>query len=65
MTRRKLTDAERHAKVEAATAELHQAVAELTGSDAWGRMLRVAAAFPTYSTTASCWPAKPAPAAWS
>jgi len=48
-TRSRKTDEERKAEVEALTEQLHTAVGELTSSEAWMRMLAVAAKFHRYS----------------
>jgi hypothetical protein len=50
-TRTAKTPDERAAEVEALTAQLAEAVMELTTSEAWVRMLRVAAKFTRYSPT--------------
>jgi hypothetical protein len=50
-TRRRLTDEERAARVEAVTAELATAVAALTDSTGWRSMLEVSARFRRYSLT--------------
>jgi hypothetical protein len=48
-TRRGKTDEQRAAEVETLTDKLHAAVAELTSSEAWLRMLAVSARFTRYS----------------
>ena len=48
--RRRLTDEERAARVEALTAELAAAVAALTVSTGWRSMLEVSARFRRYSS---------------
>ena len=48
--RRRLTDEERAARVEAVTAELAAAVAALTDSTGWRSMLEVSARFRRYSS---------------
>jgi len=48
-TRSRKTDEERKAEVEALTEQLHAAIGELTSSEAWVRMLAVAAKFHRYS----------------
>jgi predicted metal-dependent enzyme (double-stranded beta helix superfamily) len=47
--RRGKTDEQRAAEVEALTDKLHAAVADLTSSEAWLRMLAVSARFTRYS----------------